>query len=83
MDAGFFGQLGGVDAAVTALGRRAGVRSIRPSSPRFASMRPIFLTEAERGDPRDRLLEIEPEPVIDRGDAQLTDIAAAFAISPT
>ena len=37
-----------------------------------------ILAEAETGDPRDRILDVEPEPVIERSAAQLTDVAAAF-----
>jgi HD-GYP domain-containing protein (c-di-GMP phosphodiesterase class II) len=78
MDAAFFGQLGGVDAAITALGRRAGVLLDPAVVATFREHAAELLAEAERGDPRDRLLEVEPEPVIERDDTQLTDIAAAF-----
>ena len=78
MDAAFFGQLGGVDAAVTALAsaRRGPARSGRRSHvcdmPEAASRR------GGAWRPSGRLLEVEPEPVIERNEAQLTDVAAAF-----
>ena len=68
MDAAFFGQLGGVDAAVD----RAA--SARPGS----ILDPAVVAGVRRrrrgrswprptaGDPRDRLLEVEPAPVIER-----------------
>ena len=59
-------------------GRRAGVLLDPAVVATFREHAADLLAEAERGDPRDRLLEVEPEPVIERDDAQLTDIAAAF-----
>ena len=79
MDAAFFGQLGGVDAAVTALRRRAGV-ILDPA------VVATFVEDAERAPRRGRAAAIlatassrsSPRRSIERGQSQLLDVAAAF-----
>ncbi len=44
----------------------------------FASDPEGILAETDSGDPRKRMLEVEPEPVIERNGAQLTEVAATF-----
>jgi HD-GYP domain-containing protein (c-di-GMP phosphodiesterase class II) len=78
MDAAFFGQLGGVDAAVTALRARAGVILDPAVVAAFTEDPRRILAEAESGDPRSRMLDVEPDPVVERSDAQLSEVAAAF-----
>jgi HD-GYP domain-containing protein (c-di-GMP phosphodiesterase class II)/DNA-binding CsgD family transcriptional regulator len=78
MDAAFFGQLGGVDAAVTALRVRAGGLLDPAVVATFAQDPEGILAEADSGDPQDRMLEVEPEPVIERSSLEITDVAAAF-----
>ena len=79
MEAAFFGQLGGVDAAVTAVRERAGVLLDPGVVAAFADCPRPLLDETEAGDPRDHILEVEPEPVIERNGAEMRDVAAAFA----
>ncbi len=78
MDAAFFGQMGGVGAAVAALRQRAATILDPGVVAAFAADANALLAEADQGDPRDRLLDVEPEPVVERSAAQLTELAAAF-----
>ena len=78
MDAAFFGQLGGVDAAVTALRARSGGILDPAVVAAFTEDPRGILAEAESGDPRNRMLDVEPVPVIERSGAQLSEVAAAF-----
>jgi len=78
MDAAFFGQMGSVAAAVAALRQRAASILDPGVVAAFAADAHALLAEADQGDPRDRLLDVEPEPVVERSAAQLTELAAAF-----
>jgi HD-GYP domain-containing protein (c-di-GMP phosphodiesterase class II) len=78
MDAAFFGQFGGVDAAVTALRKRAGGLLDPAVVAAFTDDAHHILAEADSGDPHDRMLAVEPEPVLERRTSELTDVAAAF-----
>ncbi len=78
MDAAFFGQLGGVDAAVFALQQRAGIILDPAVVATFVEDPVAILAEVDDGDPRLRMLEVEPSPVIERGRTELRDVAAAF-----
>ncbi len=78
MDATFFGQLGGVDAAVSAVQARAGVILDPGLAATFVADANHLLAEADRGDPRHRLLEVEPAPVIERDVSERVSVAAAF-----
>ena len=78
IDAAFFGQLGGVDAAATALRQRAGVVLDPGVVAAFIDDPSGILREADTGDPRDRILEVEPPPVVVRRGADLVDVASAF-----
>ncbi len=69
LDAAFFGQLGGVDAAVTALRARAGVILDPAVVAAFTEDPRRILAEAQSGDPRNRMLDVEPQPVVERSDA--------------
>ena len=78
MDAAFFGQLGGADAAVTALRARSG-GLLDPAVVEAITADPSgILAEAENGDPRERMLEVEPAPVMERSGPQLSEVAATF-----
>jgi HD-GYP domain-containing protein (c-di-GMP phosphodiesterase class II)/DNA-binding CsgD family transcriptional regulator len=78
MDAAFFGQLGGVDAAVAALRKRAGGLLDPAVVAAFTDDPHHVLAEADSGDPHDRMLAVEPEPVLERRTSELTELAAAF-----
>jgi response regulator RpfG family c-di-GMP phosphodiesterase len=78
MDAAFFGELGGPRGALVALRQRAGVILDPAVVAAFADDAEAILSEADGGDPFDRILEVEPEPVVERSGRQLVDVAAAF-----
>jgi HD-GYP domain-containing protein (c-di-GMP phosphodiesterase class II) len=78
MDAAFFGQLGGVDAAVSALRQRAGVILDPAVVAAFTDNPVTILAEVDHGDPHVRMLEVEPQPVIERTGDELRDVAVAF-----
>lgn len=64
MDAAFFGHLGGIlDPAVVAV---------------FTADPGALLAEADRGDPLERMLAVEPEPVLHVDAGRLPRLAAAF-----
>ena len=77
-DAGRFDHLGGSEAAVDALRRRSGAILDPGLVELFAANVDRLLAQAHAGDPRQLLLELEPEPVVAIGSAELTRVAAAF-----
>ena len=77
-DAALFDELGGADAAVEMLGKKAGVLFDPDVVAAFARDPDGLLAEAREGDPRDRILEVEPAPVIECAGRKLTEVAAAF-----
>jgi HD-GYP domain-containing protein (c-di-GMP phosphodiesterase class II) len=77
-DAALFDDLGGADLAAEALRRRSGWL-LDPSIVAAFLVNPAeFVAEAHTGDPRQRILEVEPAPVVERDAAGLTEVAAAF-----
>jgi HD-GYP domain-containing protein (c-di-GMP phosphodiesterase class II) len=77
-DAARFDHLGGPEAAVEALRRRSG-GILDPSVVEvFAANAGWMLAETHAGDPRQLMLEAEPEPVVEIDEAELTRVAAAF-----
>jgi HD-GYP domain-containing protein (c-di-GMP phosphodiesterase class II) len=78
-DAAFFDDMGGVDLAVEALRKRAGGVLDPDLVEAFVADADDLLAEANAGDPRDRIMEIEPHPVAERPEADLVSVAAAFA----
>jgi HD-GYP domain-containing protein (c-di-GMP phosphodiesterase class II) len=77
-DAATFARLGDVDVVVGALRRRAGSTLDPGIVDAFARSAPALLAAADAGDPRERILEMEPEPVEERSAAALPEVAAAF-----
>jgi HD-GYP domain-containing protein (c-di-GMP phosphodiesterase class II) len=78
MDAVVLENSGGVEFAVTGLRGRAGSLLDPAVVDAFATNGAELLAETRAGDPRERLLALEPEPVAERADDQLRDVAAAF-----
>ena len=78
MDAALFAQLGGVDTAVTAVRDRAGVILDPGLVAAFGRDAGAILAEVDDGDPLDRMLDVEPEPVATLDAADLTAVALAF-----
>ena len=77
-DAARFDHLGGSEASVEALRRRSGGILDPSLVEAFAANADRLLEEAHVGDPRERILEAEPEPVVEVEVAELTRVAAAF-----
>ena len=77
-DAALFDEIGGAELAVDALRRRAG-GMLDPSIVHvfIANARPL-LAQANEGDPRERILEVEPEPPAERSKVELVQVASAF-----
>jgi HD-GYP domain-containing protein (c-di-GMP phosphodiesterase class II) len=77
-DAALFGHIGGAELAVDAVRRRGG-GMLDPSIVQvfIANARPL-LAQANEGDPRERILEVEPEPAAERNQNELPQVAAAF-----
>jgi HD-GYP domain-containing protein (c-di-GMP phosphodiesterase class II) len=78
MDAALFNELGGRELATTALERRSG-GVLDPSLVELVLARGAeLLAEATVQDPREHILQVEPEPVIERDSAELRGVASAF-----
>jgi HD-GYP domain-containing protein (c-di-GMP phosphodiesterase class II) len=77
-DAARFDHMGGRDAAVEALRRRAGTILDPEIVELFAAKSDRVLADTHAGDPREVLLEREPEPVVEIEITELPRVAAAF-----
>jgi HD-GYP domain-containing protein (c-di-GMP phosphodiesterase class II) len=77
-DAALFDDIGGPELATDALRHRAG-GMLDPSIVQvFVRNAPALLAEANAGDPRERILEVEPEPAVEKDQSELPEVAAAF-----
>jgi HD-GYP domain-containing protein (c-di-GMP phosphodiesterase class II) len=73
-----FDELGGEELAVEALRRQSG-DALDPSVVEtFAESAGELLAEANAGDPRERIVEAEPQPVVECDEHELVGIVAAF-----
>jgi HD-GYP domain-containing protein (c-di-GMP phosphodiesterase class II) len=77
-DAARFDHIGGRDAAVEALRRRSGVILDPELVQLFTAKADRVLAEARTGDPRQLLLDREPEPVVEIEFTKLRQVASAF-----
>jgi HD-GYP domain-containing protein (c-di-GMP phosphodiesterase class II) len=77
-DAAFFDDIGDVALAADAVRDRAGSLLDPSIADVFVANAPYLLEDASAGEPRERLLEVEPEPVEERNRDELADVAAAF-----
>jgi HD-GYP domain-containing protein (c-di-GMP phosphodiesterase class II) len=77
-DAAVLEDMGGVEVAVTGLRARAGSLLDPAVVDAFGRNAAELVAETRAGDPRERLLELEPEPVAERTEEELRDVAAAF-----
>jgi HD-GYP domain-containing protein (c-di-GMP phosphodiesterase class II) len=77
-DAAFFDDIGNVAMAVDEVRQRAGTLLDPSIVDSFVANAASLLKEANAGDPRERLLEVEPEPVVQMPESELPDLAAAF-----
>ena len=73
-----FLDMGGIGLAVDALRRRSGTTLDPSIVDVFAANAPAILADASVGDPRERLLEVEPEPVLEVEADDLAQVAGAF-----
>ncbi|HJR26557.1 MAG TPA: HD domain-containing phosphohydrolase, partial [Acidimicrobiales bacterium] len=76
-DAALFEGIGGTDQAVTALERRAGGVLDPAIVAAFAEGAPELFAETA-GDPRERMLALEPHPHVETDRTDLPTVAAAF-----
>jgi len=77
-EAARFSEIGGAELAIDAVRRRSG-GVLDPSIVEvFVANGPRLVGEAGTGDPRERILEVEPKPVAERHPGELSDVAAAF-----
>lgn len=77
-DAVFFDDVGGPDRAIAAVRQRAGGVLDPEIVAAFVSDAEQLLRDATTGDPRDRILQVEPQPVVERSPSEVVDVAAAF-----
>ena len=77
-DAARFDHIGGRDAAVDALRRRSGTILDPTLVERFAANADDLLAQSHAGDPRQLLLEREPEPAVEMEPTELPRVASAF-----
>jgi HD-GYP domain-containing protein (c-di-GMP phosphodiesterase class II) len=77
-EATLFNDLGGTELSVKALTRRAGGMLDPSIVAGFVAKASTLLGEAGGGDPRDQILAVEPEPVVEKGVDELPQLAAAF-----
>jgi HD-GYP domain-containing protein (c-di-GMP phosphodiesterase class II) len=77
-EAALFHDLGGAELAVQALTRRAGGMLDPSIVAGFVANASILLGEAGAEDPREQILSVEPEPVVEKDLGELPRLAAAF-----
>jgi HD-GYP domain-containing protein (c-di-GMP phosphodiesterase class II) len=77
-EATLFYDLGGVDLAVQAVSRRAGSLLDPTLVDDFVANAAELLEAAAAGDPREAILAAEPEPIVEKDQGDLPQIAAAF-----
>jgi HD-GYP domain-containing protein (c-di-GMP phosphodiesterase class II) len=78
-DAAFFDDMGNAELAVNALKKRSGGTLDPAVVEAFIDDAPALLSEANSGDPRDRILEVEPAPFFEAEGEELVSFATAFA----
>jgi HD-GYP domain-containing protein (c-di-GMP phosphodiesterase class II) len=78
-DAALFDQIGGPELATDALRGRAGGMLDPAIVQVFLANARALLAHASAGDPRECILEVEPEPAVEKDAAELADVAGAFA----
>jgi hypothetical protein len=71
-------EIGGAELAIEALRRRSGAVLDPFIVKAFVASAPALLAEAGAGDPRERILEVEPEPIVERGQSELPRVGEAF-----
>jgi HD-GYP domain-containing protein (c-di-GMP phosphodiesterase class II) len=77
-DAVALDDIGDVEVVVDGVRRRAGITLDPSVVEAFLENAGEVIAEASAGDPRERVLQMEPEPVAQRRTADLREVAAAF-----
>jgi HD-GYP domain-containing protein (c-di-GMP phosphodiesterase class II) len=77
-DAALFSDIGGTELAVDALRQRAGKVFDPAVVEAFAADAATILAEVDAGEPREKILAAEPQPVIELTLSDLPRVAAAF-----
>jgi HD-GYP domain-containing protein (c-di-GMP phosphodiesterase class II) len=77
-EAARFCDIGGVEVTIDALRRRSGGILDPAIVDVFVANCPAILAEASFGDPRERILEVEPEPVVELRPGELPRLGEAF-----
>jgi HD-GYP domain-containing protein (c-di-GMP phosphodiesterase class II)/DNA-binding CsgD family transcriptional regulator len=77
-DAAFFDDIGDEKVAVEALRERAGGLLDPDIVETFAADPGRYLSDINNGDPRELIMEMEPEPVVEVDVDKLPEVAAAF-----
>jgi HD-GYP domain-containing protein (c-di-GMP phosphodiesterase class II) len=77
-DAARFDHIGGREAAVDALRRRSGTTLDPELVEHFVANADAVLAQSHAGDPRQLLLEHEPEPVVEIDTTEVPRVASAF-----
>jgi HD-GYP domain-containing protein (c-di-GMP phosphodiesterase class II) len=78
IEAARWDDIGGPEMAVAALWRRAGGILDPSFVDVFVRNAPAILGVASAGDPRERILEVEPRPVVEKDVTELPEVASAF-----
>jgi HD-GYP domain-containing protein (c-di-GMP phosphodiesterase class II) len=77
-EAARFSNIGGAELAAGAVRRRSGAVLDPSIVQAFVASAHALLAEATAGDPRKRILEVEPEPVVQRDRRELSQVGEAF-----
>jgi HD-GYP domain-containing protein (c-di-GMP phosphodiesterase class II) len=77
-EAARFCHIGGAELAIDAVRRRSGGILDPSLVDVFTAHAPALLAESDAGDPRERILEVEPKPVVESGPASLPQLGEAF-----
>jgi HD-GYP domain-containing protein (c-di-GMP phosphodiesterase class II) len=77
-DAAFFNHIGGPETAVQAVRARSGTIHDPAIAREFIEHPTELLTDANCDEPSDRLLEVDPRPVVEMDQMHMTEVMAAF-----
>jgi HD-GYP domain-containing protein (c-di-GMP phosphodiesterase class II) len=78
-EAARFCDIGGAQLAIDAVRRRSGGVLDPSLADVFIAHAPALLADSDAGDPRERILEVEPEPVVELARSSLPQLGEAFA----
>jgi hypothetical protein len=82
-EATLFHGLRGAELGIQALTRRAGGMLDPSIVAKFVANTPMLIGELGAGDPREQILSVEPQPVVEKGVGELAQVAVASEIWQT